>query len=152
MTETGGIKNTAEIIVEMAKLNAFDNLRFAGIVNVPPDTPFFPAAYHESSKTTFTIGLQTVQEMFDSTAGLNNLDEAKTKLLKSLNNIYPPVERLGKLLSKEIYIPCAGIDTSAAPMGDESIVYVIENISKVKFGENGTKDACRLITRISVSV
>ncbi len=143
-----GIKNTAEIMVELAKVNAVDNLRFAGIINVSPDTPFFPAAYHETSNSSFSIGLQAVQEIIDATNDLRNVDEIQNKFLGVLNGIYQKIEKLAVDLEKEIGISYSGLDTSSAPMGEESIAYAIENISKVKFGQKGTRDACRLITGI----
>ncbi len=152
MKDSSGIKNTAEIIVELAKLNAEDNLRFAGIINVYPDTPFFPAAYHGGGGTTFTIGLQAVQEIIDATSKSNELSETKLNLLQSLNNVYQQIENLAKILEKEIGVSYAGIDTSAAPMGEESIAYAIENISKVNFGEEGTRDACKLLTGVLKSI
>lgn len=147
-----GIKNTAEIIVELAKLNAIDNLRFAGIINVSPDTPFFPAAFHDSSDVTFSIGLQAVQEIIDATKNSDNTDDMKKKLLDILNGVYQKIEKLAEDLEKEIDLSYVGLDTSAAPMGEESIAYAIENISKVKFGQDGTRDACKLITGVLKSI
>ena len=152
LKDTNGIKNTAEIIVELAKMNAVDNLRFAGIINVSPYTPFFPAAYHESYQTTFSIGLQAVQEIIYATKDSMNIDDTKNKLLNTLNGVYQKVEKFAEVLEKETGISYMGLDTSAAPMGEESIAYAIENISKVKFGQNGTREACRLITGILKSI
>lgn len=148
-----GIKNTAEIMVELAKLKPVSNLQFAGIVNVNPDTPFFPAAYHDDTETSvFSIGLQAVQEIFDATKNSLNTDEQKKKLLETLNVVYKKIEKPAIQLEKEIGLSYVGLDTSAAPMGKESIAYAIENISKVKFGENGTKEACRLLTGVLKSI
>lgn len=150
---TDGIKNTAEIMVELAKLKPVTNLQFAGIVNVAPNTPFFPAAYHDDSASfIFSIGLQAVQEIFDATKNLLDVNEQRNKLLEILNAAYQKIEKLAIQLEKEIGLSYAGLDTSAAPMGEESIAYAIENISKVKFGENGTKETCRLLTSVLKSI
>ncbi|GAI41683.1 unnamed protein product, partial [marine sediment metagenome] len=54
------IKKTAQAILEISRItdNGIGNFSFAGIVNCPPDIPFFPASYHKG-KPVFSIGTES---------------------------------------------------------------------------------------------
>ena len=47
--DLSAVRASAEVIQRSASISTdgFANLRFAALANVPPGTPFFPAAYHE---------------------------------------------------------------------------------------------------------
>lgn len=146
------IKYAAEIILEITKINPYANFQFAGTANIPPYTPFYPAAYFAGSETYFSIGTQTIQEAITAVKDVSSAEDARMRLLTIYNEIFKKVEEYALQLEKEGRIQYRGIDTSTAPLGEESIAYLIENISKVKFGEKGTLDACRLITEVLKSI
>ena len=55
--DLAAIRRCAEVIVNCAPIdpNGFANLRFAALANVPPGSPFFPAAYHNGARPAFAI-------------------------------------------------------------------------------------------------
>ena len=139
---------TAKLIVEISHLNPYINFQFAGSANIPPNTPFFPAGYHEDTRPSFSIGTQAVQEAIDATYNCESLDDAKIKLLNIYNEVFIKIEKIALQLEKQIGIEYAGIDTSTASLGEESTAYIIENISKVPFGKEGTKEGCQTVTSV----
>ncbi len=152
LKDTNGIINTAEIILEITKINPYANFQFAGTANIPPYTPFYPAAYFEGTETCFSIGTQSILEAITAVKDITSSEDARIKLLTIYNKIFKKVEEDALQLEKQVGIHYKGIDTSTAPLGKESIANLIENISKVKFGLDGTRDACRLITGILKSI
>ena len=53
---------TADIIQQIAHRTdaGYGNLRFAALMNCPPNTPFFPAAYWYDTRTNFGIGWEAI--------------------------------------------------------------------------------------------
>ncbi len=153
-THTGDVawhtaETTAQIIQQIAHQTeeGYGNLRFAALMNCPPNTPFFPAAYWQDTRINFGIGWQAadlVHQTFKDAPDLNTaLQHLKTRMEAEGQQIVA----LAQTLAQEHHIPFVGIDVSPAPMGDESIAYAIEPQLPGHFGERGTLTACANLTR-----
>lgn len=143
-------ENTANIIHQIAHQTeaGYGNLRFAALMNCPPNTPFFPAAYWKDTRTNFGIGWQAsdlVQQAFKDATNLEQaLDNLKTAMEKEGQRIVVLAEEL----AQEWGIKFVGIDVSPAPMGEDSIAYAMEEQLPGQFGESGTLTVAAGITRI----
>ena len=53
---------------------------FASLANCEPDTPFFPASFHEGKDAVFTIGLESGDVVFEAAQRSKDLGEFKRAL------------------------------------------------------------------------
>ncbi|MCG9127852.1 DUF711 family protein [Candidatus Poribacteria bacterium] len=143
-------ENTANIIHQIAHRTdaGYGNLRFAALMNCPANTPFFPAAYWQDTRTNFGIGWQAsdlIQQAFKDAINLEQaLDNLKILMEKEGEKIVAFAEEL----AQEWGIKFVGIDVSPAPMGEDSIAYAMEEQLPGHFGERGTLTVAAGITRI----
>jgi uncharacterized protein (UPF0210 family) len=80
------VRKSAEIIVKAATVeaNGFANLRFAALANVLPGSPFFPAAYHQSSKSTFAIATQAADLAVTAFSDARTIPEGSQRLSEAI--------------------------------------------------------------------
>lgn len=147
--------HAAAIVKEVSESSpdGFGNFRFSAIANVPPHSPFLPAAYHEGEPG-FSIGCQFVDLLHDAFEGSPKLKEAEEKLMYILTDHLKPIEDLAVAVSKVHRCRYFGIDASVAPApgGRNSIAYAIERLGVEQFGSPGTLSACAMITRVLQSL
>lgn len=143
------IERTAKIIQQIARRteNGYGNLRFAALMNCPPNTPFFPAAYWQDSGMNFGIGWQAADLVYDTFADAPDLNTALQHLKTRMETEGQKVVAIAQTLAQEHNVKFVGIDVSPAPMGDESIAYAIERQLPGHFGERGTLTVCANLTR-----
>ena len=147
----------ARVIYDLARQTkeGLGNLFFAVTANCPPQTPFFPAAYHDHPDWGFSIGLQSaglidtalqevVQERGRGARALQN-GAVTARLIGLLEAMGRPIEELC-LAWREHDIAYFGLDLSPIPSGEESIAAAIEQIGLGRFGEPGTVAAAAAIT------
>lgn len=153
-TQSGNVasdiaKNTADIIQQIAhKTDAgYGNLRFAALMNCPPNTPFFPAAYWSDTRTNFGIGWQAADLVQDAFTDAPNLEAGLQNLKTVMEAEGQKIVALAETLAQEWGIKFVGIDVSPAPMGDESIAYAMEQQLSGYFGERGTLTVATGLTR-----
>lgn len=137
----------AETMVALADATpgGLGNFRFAAVANVPPGTPFFPAAYHQGPDS-LAVGLESaslVEEAFSESA---SVPEPSTRLKQRLEQALTPVERIAATFARREGLAYLGIDPSPAPGLDRSIGRAIEALTGVPFGSASTLDACAAIT------
>ena len=133
-------ESTAEIIQQIAHRTdaGYGNLRFAALMNCPPNTPFFPAAFWHDTRTNFGIGWQAADLVQHAFTDAPNL-EIGLQNLKTLMEVEgKKIVALAETFAQEWGIRFVGIDVSPAPMGDESIAYAMEQQLPGLFGERGT--------------
>ncbi len=154
-TQTGLIsaettERTAAIIQQIAHQTdvGYGNLRFAALMNCPPNTPFFPAAYWHDTRTNFGIGWQASDLVQDTFTNSPDLDTALQQLKNIMEEEGQRIVTLAETMAKEWGIKFVGIDVSPAPMGDESIAYAMEQQLPGCFGDSGTLTVAAGITRI----
>ena len=143
------LESTANIIQQIARNteNGYGNLRFAALMNCPPNTPFFPAAYWQADSMNFGIGWQAADLVYETFADAPNLNTALQHLKTRMEKEGQQIVAIAQTLAHEHDIPFIGIDVSPAPMGDESIAYALEQQLPGHFGERGTLTVCANLTR-----
>ena len=134
----------------MKKLEATEhsqgNFRFAAIANVPPVTPFFPAAYHTGFGHQFAIALESANVVAAAFKDAPNLNVAGQRLTDMLARDAFEIERHAGRVDQETGWTYMGIDLSPAPSGNVSIGEAIENLTTQPVGMSGTLTAAALIT------
>lgn len=147
------VDKTAEVIRQIAHRteDGYGNLRFAALMGCPPNTPFFPAAYWQDTRTNFSIGWQAIDLVQDAFAGFTELAPNIETALQNMKSIMEAegqkIVAIAETMEKEWGIKFIGIDVSLAPMGDDSIAYAMEHQLPGYFGESGTLTLAAGITR-----
>ena len=146
------LQTAARAIVRMAELNPMANFQFAATAGIPPDTPFFPAAFHSGGPDSFTLGTEAaslVSEVFKD----SSIEEASgRRLSERFSEEFRRLEEISLSLAGKTGWRYGGLDTSPAPMKEVSIGRAIESLTGVPFGSAGTLSACALITSVIKSV
>lgn len=144
-TQSGGLaseiaESTAEVIQQIAHRTdaGYGNLRFAALMNCPPNTPFFPAAFWHDTRTNFGIGWQAADLVQQAFTDAPNLEIALQNLKTLMETEGQKIVALAETFAQEWGIKFVGIDVSPAPMGDESIAHAMEHQLPGFFGERGT--------------
>lgn len=144
-TESGRVaseiaESTAEVIQQIAHGTdaGYGNLRFAALMNCPPNTPFFPAAFWHDTRTNFGIGWQAADLVQQAFTGAPNLEIALQNLKTLMETEGQKIVELAETFAQEWGVKFVGIDVSPAPMGDESIAHAMEHQLPGLFGERGT--------------
>ena len=153
-TQSGGVasdiaQRTANVIQQIAHQTdaGYGNLRFAALMNCPPNTPFFPAAYWHDTRTNFGIGWQAADLVQDAFTDAPNLEVGLQNLKTVMEAEGQKIVALAETLAQAWGIKFVGIDVSPAPMGDESIAYAMEQQLPGYFGERGTLTVAVGLTR-----
>jgi uncharacterized protein (UPF0210 family) len=109
---------TAEVCLEVAKRCGDNgNFRFAAVFNVPPNTPFFPAAYHSSlsSSSIVTIGLENGDLVFLGCHAARDHGRAREVLTDVFTQAYLPIQSIVSQACDSLGILYGGIDASINP-------------------------------------
>ncbi len=143
------LESTAEVIQQIAHRTdaGYGNLRFAVLMNCPPNTPFFPAAYWKDARTNFSIGWQAIDLVQDAFTDAPNLEVGLQNLKTVMEAEGQKVVALAETFAQKWGVKFVGIDASLAPMGDESIAYAMEQQLPGYFGERGTLTVAAGLTR-----
>lgn len=147
----------AQVICELAHQTSegLGNLFFSVTANCPPQTPFFPAAYHDNPEWGFSIGLQSAglvgqtlrSVVYERGHGILALQDgiATARLIGVFEQIGHPIAQLCERW-REHDLAYFGLDLSPAPYGEESIADAIEQVGLGRFGEPGTVAVAAAIT------
>lgn len=144
------IQAAARAIMEISHLpgGGIRNFNFAALGNCPPGIPFFPAAYHQGTQGSFSIGLESgplLNASFEMGMDLNTASEF-------LHEVYwkasLDVQRVAMDLQDGFRF--AGIDTSVNPSTDPdgSVADAIATLIGEPFGSPGTLSACAMLTGV----
>ncbi|HEU0040522.1 MAG TPA: DUF711 family protein [Verrucomicrobiae bacterium] len=146
----GAIAAAARVMkkLETSTEHSQGNFRFAAIANVPPLTPFFPAAYHTGFGHQFAIALESAPVVAAAFKDAPDLASARQRLTDALATVAFDVEHHAGRVDSESGWTYMGIDLSPAPSPakDASIGVAIENLTKQPFGMSGTLTAAATIT------
>ena len=137
------IKACAAAIKRIAGISddGFANLRFAALANVPPGSPFLPAAYHQDpGKPAFSIATEAADLAVEAIGQASSLEAARSKLVKSIETQAAALSRLGRELAERYGIVFGGIDFSLAPFprAEQSIGTAIEGFGVPALGDHGS--------------
>jgi uncharacterized protein (UPF0210 family) len=145
------IRHSAEIITKASTLeaNGFANLRFAALANVPPGSPFLPAAHHGGGKPAFAIAPQAADLAVAAFSNARTITEGSQRLTESLEEHAKKLSKIAEKLTRKHKIVFGGIDFSFAPFPseDESIGTAFERMGISKVGLQGSLAAAAILTQ-----
>jgi uncharacterized protein (UPF0210 family) len=130
-----------------ARPTGMGSFQFAAAANVPAGTPFFPVGWHEGPGS-LAVGLQSPRVLREAFTGAHDREDARRRLAARLTAELREVERIATDLARSERLRYGGIDSSPAPLGDDSIGGAIEALTGAPFGEAGTLQACAHITDV----
>ena len=126
------------------------NFNFCVAFNCPPQTPFFPVAYHENGEpSTLTVGLESGDLLFLAFHGMGeDFERARRNLEDVLLQSIQPLEEVMEAACDSVGLHYGGIDASMNPGLDplESVAAGIENLYPHRFGSTGTLASVATIT------
>ena len=146
----GAIAAAARVMkkLENSTEHSQGNFRFAAVANVPPLSPFFPAAYVTGFGHQFAIALESAPVVAAAFKDAPDLPSARQRLTDALAAVAFDVEHHAGRIDSETGWTYMGIDLSPAPSPapNASIGAAIENLIKQPFGMSGTMTAAATIT------
>jgi uncharacterized protein (UPF0210 family) len=144
-----GIRVAAEVTraVAGALPTGMGSFQFAAAANVPAGTPFFPVGWH-SGPDALAVGLESPSLVRDAFTGARDREDARSRLAANFARELREIERIASAVARTEAVGYGGIDSSPAPLGDDSIGGAIEALTGAPFGEAGTLQACALITDV----
>ena len=144
----------ARVIVDCAPIdpNGFANLRFAALANVPPGSPFFPAAYHGGGKPAFAVATEAADLAVQAFTGAPSVEAGRTELVAQIERHAKAIEQasrqLGRRRTAGIPAPSfGGIDFSLAPFPEQakSVGTAFERLGVAKVGLHGSLAAAAIL-------
>lgn len=144
------IRRAARVMRQLAETTpqGFGNLRFAALANVPPHSPFFPAAYHDGGTPAFAFATEGAALAVQAFQNANTLEDARTHLIAAIERAGETITRVANDLAARFGFRFVGIDFSFAPYPDaaRSIGAAIEHALGASLGEHGTLFVTAFIT------
>jgi uncharacterized protein (UPF0210 family) len=149
-------RECARVIHRCAAISAdgFANLRFAALANVPPGTPFFPAAYHVTDPmgapgrpfTAFAIATEAAGLAVEAFTEASGLNEARQRLIGSIEAHAARLEGVSGALAERFGLGFNGIDFSLAPFPQQelSIGAALERLGVPALGQAGSLAAAAI--------
>lgn len=145
---TSAVRACAQVIVDCAALepNGFANLRFAALANVPPGSPFFPAAYHSGDDPSFAIATEAADLAIQAFEGVGTVEEGRRALTAEVERHAQALERVAS--TRLWHVPLGGIDFSLAPSPDDahSLGAAVEGMGVPRIGLHGSLAAAAILT------
>lgn len=123
-------------------------MRFAALANVPPGSPFLPAAYHQQGeKPSFAIATEAADVAVSAIKESENLESARKNLVKRIESLGAEIHEIGNKITVDHGIPFAGIDFSFAPYpkAEQSIGTAIEALGVPAIGKFGSLAAVGIL-------
>jgi hypothetical protein len=129
------IRNLAPITPD-----GFTNLRFAALANVPPGSPFFPAAYHAGDEPAFALATEAADLIVDAVNDADSLEQARRRIVSALEDHSARLEKTSEALEKRFLMEFKGIDFSPAPFPSRecSLGEAVERLGIPALGLPGT--------------
>ncbi len=139
----------AEVIRGCAALSpdGFGNLRFAALANVPPGSPFFPAAYHDGGGPAVAIGVEGADLAVTACAEASSLADARARLIRAVEDHAQRITRAVKKPGAPRGLRFGGIDFTFAPFPDaaRSLGTALERLTGQPVGDQGTLAAAAFL-------
>ncbi len=120
--------------------DGFGNLRLGALANIPPNVPFFPAAYHHGGQACFSIATEAADLALNTLRSTRSLNTAQKRLTQALEGSSEAILHVVDDLVDNHQIRFSGIDLSLAPYPDQakSIAAAVESCGVDAFGGSGT--------------
>jgi len=133
------IQKAGSVIRELAHLDDQHqaNFRFAVMSNMPPNTPFFPASYHEGIEG-FSIALELSGLINECVRPAGTINEKLLRFHQAATALIEPIVEMANALAVNTNMEFKGFDFALAPYpGKEtSAVSAVENLNGVMIGKN----------------
>lgn len=142
------IQACAEAIQKISTLtpNGFANLRFAGLANVKPGAPFFPAAYWNEAEPAFAVAVESADLAVRAFEATDQLEAGRKNLIAEVEKHGQAITRVARqeLLGAQFL----GVDFSFAPFPDDerSLGNAVEKMGVPKVGLHGSLAAAGILT------
>lgn len=153
-SEVGIVPEAIKLCASVIKRNAsisrdgFANLRFAALANVPPGSPFLPAAYHQHGREPgFAVATEAADLAVTAIKVSENLESARKNLVAMIESQGVVLTDVGNQLAANYGIRFAGIDFSLAPypLAELSIGTAIEQLGVPTIGNYGSLAAVAIL-------
>ncbi len=137
-------------VIQAASLvspDGFANLRFAALANVPPGSPFFPAAYHQGKEPAFALATEAADLAVAAFSQVASLEEARSSLIQSIEAHARVLSSLARRIEKQTGVRYGGIDFSLAPYPSEdtSLGTAMERMGIAWLGGHGSLAAAAIL-------
>jgi len=143
------VRAAAQVIHQAApvSLDGFANLRFAALANVPPGSPFFPAAYHIGVSPSFAIATEAADLAVQAFSSAESLAQARHRLQSEMEEHAAELCRIAESLAHTSDAPFGGIDFSLAPFPSEalSLGKAMECLGVPGLGRHGSLAAAAIL-------
>ena len=96
--------------------DGFANLRFAALANVPPGSPFFPAAYHRGGRAAIALATESADLAVESVQEARSLTTVRQHLVTSIETHAGAISLAAEPSAAEHSVRYLGIDFSLAPI------------------------------------
>jgi uncharacterized protein (UPF0210 family) len=140
----------AQVIHQAATItpDGFANLRFAALANVPPGSPFFPAAYASDLTPTFSLATEAADLAVESITQADSLADARHRLRGAVETHAQALSSSAEALADQFKLPFGGIDFSLAPFPEEalSVGTALERLGVPTVGMHGSLAAAAFLT------
>jgi uncharacterized protein (UPF0210 family) len=123
--------------------NGFANLRFAALANVPPGSPFFPAAYHRVGMPAIAVATEAAELAVDALRDVPSPATARRRLVSMVEAHAASITRVIQPIATENEARFLGIDFSMAPYPEHvrSLGTALEDFGVPAVGLAGTSAA-----------
>jgi uncharacterized protein (UPF0210 family) len=143
------VRACGEVIQQASTISpdGFANLRFAALANVPPGSPFFPAAYHDQGEPAFALALQAADLAVSAFSRATSLAQARSELVQAMELHAGSLETVARRLENRLGARFAGIDYSLAPFPQEalSLGTALESLGLPGLGLHGSLAAAAFL-------
>ena len=143
------VRACSEVIQNASAISpdGFANLRFAALANVPPGSPFFPAAYHAGVSPAFAIATEAADLAVDAFSTAATLQQARQALVSVMEIHAQALTLVAQELERQFEVHFGGIDFSLAPFPSErlSLGTALESLGVPALGLHGSLAAAALL-------
>ncbi len=117
------VRACAEVIQRTSTVtpDGFANLRFTALANVPPGSPFFPAAYHQGDTPTFALATEAADLAVGAFQTASSLSQGRRSLVQAVEKNAAGLTKVGEELANQFGLPFGGIDFTLAPFPSPEI-------------------------------
>lgn len=143
------VRACGDIIQRLSKQDSdgFKNLFFAAIGNVPPGTPFFPAAYAGNDPPNFSIAVEGADLAVRTFQEAPSFEDARGNLITEIEKHGKVISAISKELEKVTKTTYRGIDFSLAPFPDADLSTgtALESLGIPTLGYHGSLTAAAFL-------
>jgi uncharacterized protein (UPF0210 family) len=143
------VRACGEIIQRLMPLDpdGFANLYFAALGNVPPGSPFFPAAYHGGGQPSFAFAIEGADLALNAFTQAGSFEAARRELITQLEEQNSALLEIAGIIQKSTGAVFQGSDFSLAPFPDHglSIGAALEDLGLKELGQPGSLAAAAFL-------